>query len=321
MDLHHGLYFHGKREEHHHHPGGIDSASAQWPFVLQGILLGVFMVVEFTFGFIAHSVALVGDSFHMLVDVASAFASAWVISLLRRPASDSHTFAYRRADVLMALGQGALFVVMALLTIWEGIHRLFHPEVVNGSLVTIAAVIGIAASLGILWILNRAQRGATGTTMTFRANWRHEIQDLSGFTSSAIAGILIAITGFSRWDAIASFIVAAIMLNHARETIHESGEILMESVPDGLDLEDIRGFIERHATKPLVRNLHVWAIDDEYTSMSVHIALADGVDCHQLQAELHRYAEEQLGIDHVTIEVLHHDHAPTHRHVAEGMNE
>jgi len=315
MDLQTGLHFHGHHEGHHHH-GGVSSESAQWPFVVQGMLLAVFMVLEFSLGLIAHSVALVGDSFHMLIDVASAFASAWVISLLRRPASDSHTFAYRRADVLMAQGQGGLFVVMASLTIWEGAHRLVHPEHVNGSLVVIAAVVGMAASLGILWILSRVERAPTGHTMTFRANWLHEIQDLSGFTSTAIAGILISLTGFSRWDAIASFVVAGIMLNHARETLKESGEILMESVPDGMNLEDIRSFIESHAARPIVRNLHLWSIDEGFTSMSVHIYLPDGVDCHLLQAELRHYAEGELGIDHVTIEVLHDHYDLPHAHLS-----
>jgi cobalt-zinc-cadmium efflux system protein len=317
MDLQTGLHFHSHHEEHHHHHGGVKAESAQWPFVVQGALLGVFMVLEFALGLLAHSVALVGDSFHMLVDVASAFVSAWVITLLRRPASDSHTFAYRRADVLMAQGQGAVFIVMALLTIWEGVSRLIHPEAVDGPLVIIAAGIGILASLGILSMLRQVQRAAEGETMTFRANWLHEIQDLSGFTSTAVAGILIALTGFSRWDSLASFVVAGIMLNHARETLRESGEILMESVPDGMNLEDIRDFIESHAANPIVRNLHLWSIDEGYTSMSVHIFLADGIDCHPLQAELRQYAEGQLGIDHVTIEVLHHDLSKPHEHSSE----
>ena len=308
MDLHSGLHSH--HHVGHHHHGGIKADSAQWPFVTQGSILGVFMVIELVVGIVAHSVALIGDSFHMLVDVGSAFASAWVISLLRRPASDSHTFAYRRADVLMAQAQGALFVVMALLTVWEGAHRLIHPEKVNGPLVTIAAIVGMAASLGILWVLSRAKNDS----MTFKANWLHEIQDLSGFASTAIAGVFIAVTGFSRWDAIASFVVAGIMFSHAWETLRESGEILMESVPDGFNLEVIRDFIESHALHPTVKNLHLWALDEGYTSMSVHIYLDDGVDCHPLQNALRDYAEQELGISHVTIEVLHHPGDVPHQH-------
>lgn len=307
MDLQQGLHYH-HRHDHHHHHGGVEAESAQWPFIVQGSVLAVFMVLEFSLGFIAHSVALVGDSFHMLVDVGSAFASAWVITLLRRPASDRHTFAYRRADVLMGQAQGVLFLVMAILTAWEGAHRLAHPAKVDGVLVTGAAGVGILASLGILAVLNRVQEGASRSTMTFRANWLHELQDLSGFASTAIAGVVISTTGFARADAIASFVVAGIMVSHARATLKESGEILMESVPDGMNLEDIRDFIEGHADHPIVKNLHLWAIDEDYTSMSVQVFLEDGVDCHPFQDLLRDYALGPLGIDHVTIEVLHRDH-------------
>ena len=309
MDFHHGLHAHFGSSGHHHH-GQVSANSSRAPVIIQGAALSIFMVFELTVGVLAHSVALVGDSFHMLVDVGSAFVSAWVIGLLRRPASDSHTFAYRRADVLMAQGQGVLFVVMALLTVWEGAHRLMRPEKVNGTLVMAAAAIGILASLGILWVLNRSR----SNSMTFKANWLHEIQDLSGFLSTAIAGLLVWFSHLYQWDAIASFVVAGIMFSHGWEVLRESGEILMESVPDGMNLETIREFIEGHALRPEIKNLHLWAIDGEYTSMSVQIYLEDEADCHLLQAELHEYADSGLGISHVTVDVMHRPGSSTHPH-------
>jgi len=314
MDPNEGLHVHGHHVHHHH--GGVKADSNKKPFIFQGTALAIFMFVEFATGFFSHSVALMSDAFHMAVDVVSAFASAWVIGLLRREASPTLTFAYRRADVLMAQAQGALFVVMGILTTWEAIHRLVTPAKVDGPIVTLAALIGISASIAILFVLQRSKKKEEGS-MTFEANWRHEIQDLSGFISTAIAGALIAITHISIWDSMASLVVAIIMFTHAWETLKESGEILMESVPDGINLSDVRNFIEAHATKPTIRNLHIWAINEEYTSMSVQIYIEDGVDCHPLQAELREYAEHSLGIDHVTIEALHYDSNKRHVHSVE----
>jgi cobalt-zinc-cadmium efflux system protein len=307
MDLHEGLHHHSQREHHHH--GDVTAETSISPFIIQGVVLSLFMILEFTVGLIAHSVALVGDSFHMLVDVASAFVSAWIITLLRRPESDSHTFAFLRSDVLMAEGQGALFVVMAALTAWEGVHRLFHPESVNGTLMSLAATTGIVASVALLYVLRRA-----GSSMTAKANWLHEIQDLAGFAATAAAGLLIQLTHFSRWDAIASFLVAALMLRHAWETLRETGRILMESTPAGLNLGEIRDFIESQPVRPKVKNLHLWSLNEDVTSMSTHIVLSEGIDCHPLQDSIREFAADRLGITHVTVEVLHEGDPTPHLH-------
>lgn len=298
-----GLHQHNHFEshEHHHHDHWtLSSNQLIWPFIVSGVLLLVFLVMELTIGIIGHSLALISDSLHMLIDAATAFISAWVITLLKKPESDAFTFGFKRADVMMAEGQGVLFIVTGATTALEAIQHLIHPSEVRGQLVIIAAAVGIVMSFIIFWITKMS-----GKSMTSESGIMHAIQDMAGFGSTLVAGILISITHFNRWDSIAALVVAFLMFKHAYEMLKKSGRILLESTPEDVDLEKIRDFIEDHPVSPKVRNLHVWSISSEIKTMSVHIILEDDVDCHPIQTELRKYAQKEFGITHVTIETLH----------------
>ena len=299
---HEGLHHHHLHDHHHHHHGGLGAEKKVWPFIVQAVVLGIFAVIEFTLGFFAHSVALVADSFHMLIDVAIAGASAWVITLLRRPSNDVFTYGFSRADVMMAEFQGIAFLITATLTAWEAAHRLLHPSDVDGPIMVIAAAIGAAASLGLLLVLRRTDRSMTGETGIM-----HEIQDLAGFGATIVAGVLVAVTGWSRWDALASFVVVGVMLTHGYETLKRSGRILLEGAPEGIDLVEIRDFIESDVTKPRVVNLHVWSINDEVSTLAAHVKVAEGVNCHTLQQSLDHFCRQHFGITHTTIQTTHVD--------------
>ena len=236
----------------------------------------------------------------MLIDVGIAAASVWVIYLLRRPSNDAFTFGFNRADVMMAEIQGIAFVVTASLTAWEAFVHLLHPSEVDGPLMVMAASVGALASLGLILVLKRAEH-----SMTEETGVMHEIQDLAGFLATIAAGFLVWFTGWTRWDACASLVVVVVMLKHGYATLKQSGRILLEATPEGVDLHAIRDFIESDATHPKVINLHVWSINDEVSTMSVHLRVEDGIDCHDLQEKLDRFCKREFHITHTTIQTTH----------------
>ena len=298
-DLHEGLHQH--HSHHHHHHEGLSAAKKIWPFTVVAVVLSLFAVTEFILGYIAHSVALMADSFHMMIDAGIAIASAWVISLLRRPATGRMTYGYSRSDVIMAEMQGIAFVVTAALTSWEAITKLLHPSgEVDGPIMMVAASIGAIASIALLLVLRQADH-----SMTEETGVMHEIQDLAGFLATMVAGLLVWVTGWTRWDACASFVVVVVMLSHGYATLKQSGYILLEAAPEAIDLEAIRDFIESDASHPRVINLHVWSMSDEIVTMSAHVKVADGVDCHDLQMKLDEFCREHFNIVHTTIQTTH----------------
>ena len=189
--LHQHNYFES-HEHHHHDHWTLSSNQLIWPFIVSGVLLLVFLVLELTVGIIGHSLALISDSLHMLIDAATAFISAWVITLLKKPESDAFTFGFKRADVMMAEGQGVLFIVTGATTALEAIQHLIHPSEVRGQLVIIAAAVGIVMSFIIFWITKMS-----GNSMTTESGIMHAIQDMAGFGSTLVAGILISTTHFN----------------------------------------------------------------------------------------------------------------------------
>ena len=294
-DAHSGLHHH-----HHHHGGELTSERAVWPFVIQGVVLALFAGVELVLGLVAHSAALISDSSHMVIDVAIAIASARVIVLLRRPSNDVYTFGYSRADVIMGELQGVAFIATASVTAWNGVMHLLHPSEVDGPLMIIAAGIGAVASLALMAVLRRAEHSMTAETGVM-----HEIQDLAGFGATIAAGLAIWLTGWNRWDALASFVVVFVMLMHGYQTLKQSGRILLEAAPEGIDLHAIKSFIEEHESEPKVINLHVWSINDDVATMTVHVRVAEGVDCHSLQLELDNFCRNEFAIQHTTIQTTH----------------
>lgn len=300
-DLDKGLHFHGMSgHSHGHDEEALTAATGRKPFVIQGAVLSAFMCFEFLIGYLGHSVALMADAFHMLIDVGAAGASIFVISLLRRPENDRYTFGLQRADVIMAESQGLGFLIVAAITVAEGVQRFLHPSTPKGAYMITASIVGALASLFLALILGRAEK-----TMTSRAGIMHEMQDATGFVLTALAGVLVTVTGWGRWDAVASFFVAILMLRHSYEMLKDSGRILLEATPEGIDLEAIRDFIESHETTARVVNLHVWSISDSLISMSVWLTVADGIDCHVLQGELAEYCQTRFGISHTTIQTMH----------------
>ena len=201
---------------------------------------------------------------------------------------------------MMAEFQGISFIATAALAGWEGVRRFLNPSPVQGSLVVIASVVGALASLVLLIVLRRADH-----SMTEEAGLRHEIQDLAGFGATFLAGGMIWITNWSRWDGLASIVVASVMVNHAYVTLKQSGRILLEASPNDIDLNEIRSFIESSEVKPRVINLHVWSINSSINSMTVHIAVAEGTDCHLLQRQLDEHCRAHYSISHTTIQTSH----------------
>jgi cobalt-zinc-cadmium efflux system protein len=260
-----------------------------------------FMAVEVTVGILANSLALISDAAHMLTDAAALVMSLWVIRLVTRPAGGNLTFGLKRSEILSAQANGATLLVLGSLIVYEGVRRLVTPPPAQGGAILIVALAGIGVSLLAAWQLAQANR----ESMNIEGSFQHIFTDVIGFIATAIAGIVILATGWTRADGIAALFIAAVMLRAAYYLLRSSGRVLLEAAPAGMDVEAIGEAIATFPNVENVHDLHVWEISSQFPALSAHVLVAEGGDCHGIRRQLERMLHARFEIEHTTLQVDH----------------
>ncbi|MHB8468432.1 MAG: cation diffusion facilitator family transporter [Gaiellaceae bacterium] len=296
----HGRHRHGNQHGGHGHaPVGPDSDRKRLIAALA--LIVAFMAVEVGVGIVAHSLALLSDAAHMLTDAGALLMSVVVIGLVARPARGNLTFGLKRTEILSAQANGVTLLVLAGLIVYEGLHRLIAPPKPAGVAILVVALVGIAVNLAATWQLSKANR----ESMNVEGSFQHVLTDLAAFVFTAVAGAIILTTGFARADGIASLLIAAIMLKAAYGLLRDSGRVFLEAAPEGLDVATIDAALTAHLHVESVHDLHVWQISSGFPSLSAHVLVPAGEDCHAIRRELEELLEDRFRIDHTTLQVDH----------------
>lgn len=258
---------------HGGHGHGVVPGADRRPLLTALMLLAAFMVAEVVVAVAAGSLALLSDAGHMLSDVGAIAGSLWALSLAARPAAGSWTFGWKRAEILSAAANGITLLVVAGIVAVEAVRRLVHPPAVSGLPVLVVALVGVGVNLAATAVLARADR----SSLNVEGSYRHVVTDLYGFIATVVAAIVILATGFTRADPIASLVVVALMVHAAVGLLRDSGRILLEGAPAGIDLPAIRQHLldTDHVTD--VHDLHVWTVTSNLPTLSAHVVVQD--DC------------------------------------------
>ena len=265
-----------------------------------GLIL-VFLVAEVVFGILADSLALLADAGHMLTDAAAlalAFVAAWAVSL---PARGRFTFGFARAEILAAQINGITLVLIALWILYEAIRRLIDPPEVQAGVVIVVALAGIAVNLAIVWILSGARR----QSLNVRGAYLHITTDLAAFVGTLVAGVLILLTGWDRFDPIASLVVVGLMAYASVGLLRESGRIFLEGAPSSAPPGEVGDALASYPGVVEAHDVHVWTVTSGFPSLSAHVLVESGADCHMIRLELERLLRERFGVDHSTLQVEH----------------
>ncbi|MET3806303.1 cobalt-zinc-cadmium efflux system protein [Nakamurella sp. UYEF19] len=264
-------------------------------------LIVVFLIVEVVVGVIAGSLALITDAGHMLTDAASIALALLAIRLSAKPAQGRWTYGFKRAEILSAQANGLTLLLLAVWFVYEGIHRLIDPPEVEGLLVFITAMFGIAVNIVAAWLISKANR----TSLNVEGAFQHILNDLYAFIATAIAGLLVMFTGFARADAIAALIVAALMIKGGYGLVRESGRIFLEAAPANLDPDLIGPAMAARPCVAEVHDLHIWDVTSGMPSLSAHILVDPTGDCHAVRRDLEVLLRGEYRIDHTTLQVDH----------------
>ena len=264
-------------------------------------ITGLMTIVELAGGLISNSLALIGDAGHMFTDTLALGLSLFALNLAKRPASQTKTYGFYRAEILAALINGTILVLVSAYIFYEADHRFVEPPEVRGGLMLIVAAIGLVANLVGISILRPASRGNLNVKGAFLHMWSDTVSSVGVIA----AGIIILLTGRTIADPIISIIIGLLILRGAGGLVWESVNILLEAVPKHLDVSQINNAIRKIKGVKDVHDVHLWAITSGMYAMSCHLLIEDQMvsNCTQIVEEVNQTLSQKFGISHSTVQL------------------
>lgn len=254
----------------HDHDHGAANASRRklfWAFLITAIIL----VAEVIGAILTNSLALLVDAAHMLTDATGLLLALTAATLVMRRPTSKRTWGFRRAEVLSATLQSALLLGVGVYAFIDGTRRLFTPaEVAPGGLL-IFGIIGLVGNIASMLILASGRND----NLNMRAAFLEVLNDALGSVAVIISAIVISLTGWMRADSIAAMLIAALIIPRALKLLGETGHILLESTPRGLDLNEVRSHLLAHPMVLSVHDLHASQIATNLPVLSAHVVVDD----------------------------------------------
>lgn len=266
-----------------------------------GLVAG-FAGVEVVAGLLSGSLALLADAAHMLSDglaLGLALFAAW---LALRPATPERSFGWRRAEVLAALANAVVLVVLGGWIVWEAVGRLSDPPDVTGGWVLAAGAAGLVVNLAAFRVLHGA-----GSGLNVRAAMLHVLADLGSSAGVVVAGLVVLATGWAYADPIAGLLIGVLVVLSTFGVLRETVGVLLEGTPRGMDAREVGAAIASVGGVVGVHDLHLWTITSGFPALSAHVLVAAGADCHAIRRELELLLRDRFALTHTTLQV---EHAP-----------
>lgn len=280
----------------HNHYHNNNDGSIKFGLVLNT----AFTIIEFVFGILTGSLALIADAAHNLTDTFTLSVSFIANRLARREANDSKTFGYGRATILAALLNASVMLAVAAFIVIEAIQRLGNPHTIEGGVVAIIAFIGILVNGSIAIVLSKNRKD-----LNMRSAFVDMSFDALSSLGAVIAGLVIWLTGITWVDSAVGLVIAALLVYNTIKILREAVQILLEGTPKDLDIMAIMQAIADTDRVSSVDDMHVWAIRSGYNALSCHIVIdeTDLKDSRTIVEEVKAKLRSSYDIQHATIEV------------------
>jgi cobalt-zinc-cadmium efflux system protein len=256
---------------------------------------------EFTVGALIHSVGLMSDAMHNLIDQGSLFLTLYAYLLSYRPATARSTFGYHRAGIVTALVNAVLLVLAALGLTIIAARRLAHPVFVPGGWVIAVALLSFAANMAIALLLQKAGKD----DLNIRGAFWHMFGDAWVCFGVALSGVVILATHWTLIDPLISFVVVAAILKGVWPVLKEALEVLMEAAPRGINASHIADAIQSVPGVENVHDLHLWQIKPGLSMLTCHVGLPleDRLPPFSLLKVIRSKVASEFGVKHMTIQL------------------
>jgi cobalt-zinc-cadmium efflux system protein len=272
------------------------------------------LVAEAVGGILTGSLALLADAGHVLSDAGSIVLALIAARLATLPAAGRRTFGYQRSEVLAALVNGLLLVVVSVAVAVAAIGRFSDPPEIDGWGVLALGVLGLAGNVAATIVLARGQR----EDINLEGVLRHSVADALGSIGVIVAGAVVLLGGSPIVDPIVGLLIAALVFASSWRLIKEPFDVLMEAAPAGVDVDGIGATICQEEGVRSVHDLHVWTVTAGFGAIAAHVVVAQGADRDLIRRRLELTLREGFGIEHTTLqmeeeasqELLHVENAP-----------
>jgi cobalt-zinc-cadmium efflux system protein len=282
---------------HHSHERGETGGKKR---LIQAIAItGTWFIIELAGGIYSNSLALMADAAHMLTDLGALSLSLFALQISTRPATHEKTYGYLRAEILAALANGIILVLVGAYIFYEAYQRFLEPPEIKSIPMLSVAVTGLLANLATAALLFRSRN----ESLNLRGAFLHVMGDTLGSLGAIIAGFLIWLRQWYPADAIVSVMVGALVLYSSWKLVSESVDILLEATPRHLSISGILKDLGQVQGVVSIHDLHVWSISTRMPAMSCHVVLKAAEDPGDILSKLCRLMREKYGIDHTTIQI------------------
>jgi cobalt-zinc-cadmium efflux system protein len=289
-------------EHHHHHPaGGRETDISQRNLLLSALLnLGI-TAAEIAGGLISNSLALLSDALHNLGDTSAVIIAYLANRISKRDYSDKKTFGYKRIEILAALLNAVVLLVIIIYLFIEAFHRLKDPEPIKGLVMFVVAVIGFAGNLVSVLLLKRD----SVRNINVRAAYLHLLGDTISSILVIVSAVFIYFLKVFWIDPLVTILLGLYLLKETWEILRQALGILMQETPQGLDLAAIKKELESLPEIDNIHHVHVWNLTDREIHFECHVDLKDDVrisETESLNEKIRTLLSTRFGIAHITVQ-------------------
>jgi cobalt-zinc-cadmium efflux system protein len=259
------------------------------------------MIVEVVGGLLSNSLALLSDAGHMFTDNLALLLSFFAMKFATRPATEKKTFGFYRLEILAALLNGIVLVLISIYIMYQAYLRMIHPQPVQGQLMLIVAMIGLVANVAGAFILFKHSHAS----LNIRGAYLHIVGDALSSIGVVIGGIIIIYAGWYLIDPILSIVISMIIIYGSWSLVTESVNILLESVPSHIDIDTVTAELAQVKGVREAYHIHIWAITSGVYSMSAHVLIDDQLisGCRNIIDEIRELLSQKFNILHSTIQI------------------
>jgi cobalt-zinc-cadmium efflux system protein len=281
------------------------AAARSWRSLAAALAIGVaILVVEVVAGMAGNSLALLADAGHVFADVVGMALSLGAVAIGARPRTASRTFGLYRIEILAATLNAVILLGIGVVVLVEAARRFVDPPAVDSALVTTVAAVVIVANLVSLRVLGGSHR----SSLTMRAAYLEIVADLVGAGAVVVSGITIALTGWRQADAVASVLIALLIIPRTLGLLRDSVDVLLEATPKGVDLAEVERHILEAPGVRGVHDLHAWTITSGMNVVSAHVVLGPDAQPGDILDHLGECLADDFDIDHSTFQLETPEH-------------
>ena len=290
------MHSHNEHAHDGHHAGNPNAHGRA--FIIAIVLNTAFVAVEFTYGILANSTALMADAGHNLSDVLGLVLAWGAVILSRRAPSSRYTYGLRSTSILAALANAMFLLIACGAIAWEAVLRFAAPPAVIGLTVTVVAGVGIVINGVSAWLFSSGSRG----DLNIRGAYLHLAADAAVSLGVVVAGVAMIFTHWYWLDASVSLVIVAVIVAGTWRLLREAVQLALSAVPAHIDLAAVEDYLRQRPGVTDIHDLHIWGMSTTETALTVHLVIPEGYPGDAFMDDIAETLKNRFAVQHSTLQ-------------------